>query len=325
MAECHLYKLPNELLLNILVPFQTPDLLPLTTLSHRIYALILRILQNRLLLTSDLHSHMLLLECYHPSARLTEPPFFCTYLGLLAPKDTSSGTATETESPASRLGKLRNTYSCFRPYRRSLSPSGRRVLSSVSSSDKPSSSSSPPRSNPATNPIQPVPGTTSDTSPVSASQVPVKQVLSLESHELFTQLVAQLILVRLGRPGIYNAFEGFEEGVIRVQREWLKDRASSSSDTEGPEVDGDVQDDTCILWVNEATKNMGFRFKVKRREERRRDSPILVRVDEEEEGVTYEIEYDELLIRTSHLLLTWEKSVMQDDNSGKAVVFGSFG
>jgi hypothetical protein len=34
----------------------------------------------------------------------------------------------------------------------------------------------------------------------------------------------------------------------------------------------------------------------------------------------------ELFIRTSHLLLVLEKSLVQDDNSsGKAVVFGSFG
>jgi hypothetical protein len=34
----------------------------------------------------------------------------------------------------------------------------------------------------------------------------------------------------------------------------------------------------------------------------------------------------ELLIRTSHLLFALEKSLVQEDNSsGKAVVFGSFG
>jgi hypothetical protein len=35
--------------------------------------------------------------------------------------------------------------------------------------------------------------------------------------------------------------------------------------------------------------------------------------------------HPELLIRTSHLVLMLEKSMMQEDNSGKAVVFGSFG
>jgi hypothetical protein len=34
----------------------------------------------------------------------------------------------------------------------------------------------------------------------------------------------------------------------------------------------------------------------------------------------------EVLIRTSHLVLVFEKSLLQEDNSsGKAVVFGSFG
>lgn len=75
----------------------------------------------------------------------------------------------------------------------------------------------------------------------------------------------------------------------------------------------------------------------------RRDVPILIRNDEDT-PVSYDIEFEgksepgrarlanaltcrvELLIRTSHLLLMLEKSMNQDDNSsGKAVVFGSFG
>jgi hypothetical protein len=40
----------------------------------------------------------------------------------------------------------------------------------------------------------------------------------------------------------------------------------------------------------------------------------------------YLTSHTELLIRTSHLLLVLEKSMVQEDNSfGKAVVFGSFG
>jgi len=43
-------------------------------------------------------------------------------------------------------------------------------------------------------------------------------------------------------------------------------------------------------------------------------------------SVSYEIEYQELVIRTAHLLLTLEKSDNQEENhSGKAVVFGTFG
>ena len=88
-------------------------------------------------------------------------------------------------------------------------------------------------------------------------------------------------------------------------------------------------------------RNTGIRFNVSERK-LRRDTPILIRNDEDV-PVSYDVEYDgelhtfadclqlliaspELLIRTSHLLLMLEKSMVQEDNSsGKAVVFGSFG
>ncbi|TKA57845.1 hypothetical protein B0A49_10607, partial [Cryomyces minteri] len=66
-----------------------------------------------------------------------------------------------------------------------------------------------------------------------------------------------------------------------------------------------------------------IKFRVKERRWRR-DNPILFQSDDEV-AVSYSIEYEELLIRTTHLLLKVEKSLLQEHNhSGKAVVFGSF-
>ncbi|KAF2437736.1 hypothetical protein P171DRAFT_424509 [Karstenula rhodostoma CBS 690.94] len=324
MTECYLYRLPNELLIHLLTPMTTPDLLPLAPLSHRIYTIVLRILHNRLVLASELESHSVLLECFHPSAKLTEPPYFCSYHGTdgLARYDELS---ESDKHLASRLGDMRKMYSRFRPHRRELETGGRRVRAP---GDVPGSRT--------------FPGTTRD----GFEGDTVKQILSLDEHELFTQLVAQTHLVKIGPRHIPFTYPvDIEEGVIRVWREWLRDTAAKGQSVKTKEEElevagtdkgkapatetsqADRYEDVCdsrILWVS-PNKNTGIRFNVRERK-LRRDIPILVRTDEEDMPVSYEIEYDELLIRTSHLLLMLEKSLVQDDNtSGKAVVFGSFG
>lgn len=238
-----------------------------------------------------------------------------------------------------RLKKMRSLYSRFRPYRRELEDNGRRVRPG----DIPGSRT--------------FPGTVQD----KYRGETVKQTLSLESHELFTQLVAQTNLVKIGpRHGLFTCFVEVEEGVLRVWKDWLEERAVNGQQGnaataqevveeigKGKEVVKEVDeldtnpDDAGLLWVSPAA-NTGIRFNVKQRKFRR-DVPILIRADEDM-PVSYEIEYDgtkaqhwydcrkmlirvaELVVRTSHLLLTLEKSLVQEDNSsGKAVVFGSFG
>lgn len=316
----------------------TPELLPLTSISRKLSIIILRILHNRIVAAAKLNSHSLLLECYHPSAKLFEPPYFCAYHGT----DGLSLYETQTENEGDigvRLGKMRNMYSHFRPQRRELEDGGRRVRPG----DVPGSRT--------------FPGTVQD----RYKGEKVKQILSLEAHELFTQLVAQANLVKIGpRHGLFTCFVEVEEGVLRVWKDWLEDMAGKGKERSaeiarqmveevgrGKEVvqevcedDMDVEDGR-ILWVS-GSKNTGIRFNVRDRKFRR-DTPILFRADESM-PVSYEIEFDgerafprvkntivliydaELLIRTSHLLLMLEKSLVQEDNSsGKAVVFGSFG
>lgn len=101
-----------------------------------------------------------------------------------------------------------------------------------------------------------------------------------------------------------------EEGVIRVWRDWLREMTAELKDPKpdqrevigeagkGKEkVDiGDVQvehhgiDDKRILWVS-PNKDTGIRFTVRERKIRR-DIPVLIRADEEDVPVSYEIEYD---------------------------------
>ncbi|KAF2847003.1 hypothetical protein T440DRAFT_457129 [Plenodomus tracheiphilus IPT5] len=324
MSDCYLYRLPNEacaLLLHLFTPIPTPDLLPLTAISRRIYNLILRILHNRLVAASELHDHSLLLECYHPSARLTEPPYFCAYRGTDGL--THYDGAGSSECDVGRLGEMHNMYSRFQPHRRDLEAGGRRVVARPG--DIPGSRT--------------FPGTVQE----KGYGDTVKQTLSLESHELFTQLVAQTNLVKIGpRSGLFTCFVDVEEGVLRVWRDWLNDTAakaqshrmttiqrSNEATGKGKAVADETVEgkldiyDPRILWVSSA-RNTGLLFNVRERK-LRRDAPILIRNDEDM-PVSYEIEYVELVIRTSHLLFTLEKAMVQEDNSsGQAVVFGPFG
>jgi hypothetical protein len=126
----------------------------------------------------------------------------------------------------------------------------------------------------------PIPGTASDGFEGEA----VRQILSLEGGELFTQLVAQLNLVKIGpRNGLYTSFTEVEEGVVRVWRDWLKDMAEESVD----EKKGKEK----VLWVDGKSRNTGLRFRV-REKKIRRNAPILFRADEEDLPVSYEVEYD---------------------------------
>ncbi|KAF3037627.1 hypothetical protein E8E12_004239 [Didymella heteroderae] len=214
-------------------------------------------------------------------------------------------------------------YSRFRPHRRELEEGGRRVVRRPG--DIPGSRT--------------YPGTAQDKFKGDL----VKQTVSLEGHELFTQLVAQTNLVKIGPyNGLFSAFVDVEEGVLRVWRTWLSEMAVKDNAARPDIKEEAVQEvgkgkaaaqevvkepsdpnEKRILWVSMA-KNTGISFNVKERK-LRREAPILIRNDEDM-PVSYDIEYDELLIRTSHLLLMLEKSMVQEDNSsGKAVVFGSFG
>lgn len=257
-------------------------------ISHRISAIILRILHNRLVAAAELHSHTLLLECYHPSVKLFEPPYFCAYHGT---DGLSLYEAATEDGPnvAARLAVMHNMYSRFRPYQRELEAGGRKVV---------------PRPGDIHG-SRTFPGTVQD----QYQGDTVKQTLSLESHELFTQLVAQTNLVKIGpRHGLFTCFVEVEEGVLRVWKDWLGETAAKGRIARVDEVQQDVErvgkgkeaaqtaevvkvdlDDTRILWVS-PSRNTGIRFNVKEKKWRR-DAPILIRADEGM-PVSFEVEYD---------------------------------
>jgi len=124
-----------------------------------------------------------------------------------------------------------------------------------------------------------------------------------------------------GREGIMN-YGARDNNTLIVEEEIGQSGKGKEAAQELSDIAGDLNDDN-ILWVSPA-RNTGLRFKI-REKKFRRDTPILMNASEEM-PVSYEIQYDELLVRTSHLLLKFENSLVQQENSsGKAIVFGSFG
>lgn len=323
-----------QVLVQILTPFSTRALLPLTSVSHRFHAIILRILHYRLLLAASLQEYKLMLECFHPSSRLTDPHVFCTYLGTdgLSNKHEGEGSLYENCEASERLGRLTSLYSRFRPV-----PGGEDELPWR-----------PRNRRPPTRPEmgseggliveEEVDGSSNGQRP-GISQF-VKKRVSLDGCEDFSQLCAVVNLVKVvPNSSLLVSAVTVEDGIIRIWRNWLKEKAKSHLDTLASTSSGDENDDN-ILWVD-GIKNVGLKLRV--REKRWiRDIPILVHRDEEL-AVTYEVEIEgkfarvasardiafglnfglEIRIRTTRLLLTVEQSLNEQRNYTKAVIIGA--
>ncbi|MCJ1321396.1 hypothetical protein MMC15_006740 [Xylographa vitiligo] len=323
-----LMSLPNELLITILAPFPSEMLLPLATISHRLHSIIVRIIHTRLLLAASLKDTTLILESYHPSSRNTEPYFFCDYLGTpgLSSVKEGTGMAYGDNSHVGDLGKLGELYSRFRPIKPEVEY---RLFHSHDPGDIPRHrGTSTLLSNQR------------DVSS-SGSETLVSHLLNLDSHELFSQLCVVTNLVQLGpRRGIFYAFVNVADGVIRVWREWLAQRGEVDGEKAGEaphrftgELDSpeeqrkvsaiveEVDAGARTLWVDNH-KNVGIRVRIKQRIWR--DVPVILHSDEDP-AVSYDMTYEELLVRTTHLLLALERMLSEQNNaSSKAMIFGSF-
>jgi len=275
-----LLSLPNELLLHILTPFPTQSLLALAPVCQRLHALIYRLILQRLRAAANPPDHTLLLECYHPSAKLTEPALYCTYLrtpGL--PADASAGTAPRDSRPP-QLRHLRALYSTFAPQRRAPSPPAA----------------------PARHPAGEVSGTRTHAAAAAraAQGERVAHVVSLEGHELFAQLCAAANLVRPGpRPGLFGSVQRVEEGVVRVWRQWLGRAAARGAPGGGAGARAeDWEGDESVLWVD-LRRHVGLRVSVRSREWKR-NMPVLWSASDDDVAVSYEIELQGTSASASH-------------------------
>lgn len=301
--------------------------------SHRFHDIVLRILHNRLLHAASLRDHKLVLECFHPSSKLSAPHLFCEYLGTngLSNEIEGEGSLYEDVEECGRLGKLSGLYSKFRPIIPELEKKVRRLHPAGGAFPGPSTEQIESKYN--------LPGDT----------------VNLESHELFSQLVTITNLVKVGpKRGLFLSCVNISDGVIRIWRDWLADRAKNSaaskhvpssvlegeSSTNPPDIEESEDElEARTLWVDNK-KTVGLRLRVSEQEDVT-NRPLLLRVDEDA-PVSYTLHYEgksianslflkitkkvppELIIRTTQLLLQVEESLLQERNhSGKAIVIGN--
>lgn len=297
-------------------------MLPLALVSHRFHDIILRLLHRRLLSAARLQDRKLILECFHPSAKLTTPGLLCDYVGTDG-SDIDEATLYSSYERIGQLGKLVGLYSRFKPVGAEQNRRPRRR-----------------------NPMFPVAST------IGGPEIP-SQVISLESHELFSQLCTIANLVKtIPNSDFILSCVTIGEGVIRVWRDWLAERAIwperrnirlTDIDEASTELEnvGAAEEKSRILWLDNAN-NVGIRVRVIEREDL--SAPVLLGVGEDA-YVSYNIEYEgefrggskpsqasleaksyiELFIRTTQLLLKVEESIQQEaGQSGKAIVIGTF-
>lgn len=154
-------------------------------------------------------------------------------------------------------------------------------------------------------------------------EAPVHDVF-LDESELFSQLCTVTNLVKVGpKPGLFLSHVNVGDGLIRVWRQWLSVQAArcvAGAETTGAGAGSDSADREHILWAD-AAKQVGLRFRVCEKSDGPR--PVLA-LSDEDLPVSYTLEYEELLVRTTQLLLSVEKSNVQEvTSSGKAVVIAS--
>lgn len=262
-------------------------------MSHRFHSLILRVLHYRLLLAAALKDHKLILEIYHPSSKYSEPYLGCEYLGTDGLSDSTEGEGSfyHDVGNTGQLGKLSGLYSHLRPFRMDVEERRPRRHPAGDVPGHPGTSTS-------------YPSRASDDS--SGPEDLVSHNITLEAHELFSQLCGCVNLVKVGpRRGLFLSCVSVGEGVMRIWREWLDKMTRqaptssrggiveppSKTSSNGPARNGNETDtgEERMLWIDNG-RNVGIKVVVRERKWRR-DQPILIRRDEDV-AVSYAIGFE---------------------------------
>ncbi len=253
----------------------TQSLLQSRSVCHRIQNLIIRIVRGRLLRAASLTDRKIILECYHPSAQYTEPYLYCDYLGTPGLIDRVEDRSSIYDYQAAKDGTLGRSYSHFRPTRKDPTP---RFYRSHPAGDVQGS-----RTSDAANRV----------SQPSESDA-VTQNVSLEAHELFTQLRFLVAVVQTGpRSGLFLSVENLIDKTQRIFRSWLAERAEATR-VHKTDVSNRIIDELdCganeTLWIDQK-KTIGLKVHVKERKGRK-DLPVLFHKDEDQ-AITYSLELE---------------------------------
>lgn len=268
----------SKVLIHVLDLIPTQSLLQTRSVCHRFHNLTNRIIRGRLLRAASFTDRKLILECYHPSAQYTEPYLYCDYLGTPGLSDEIDDQASRygaADDQATKEGTFGRPYSYFRPTRKDPEP---KIYCSHPAGDVPGSRTSEIASRVR--------------EPFIRSTV--TQNVSLEAHELFTQLRFLVAVVQTGpRRGFFLSVENLIDKTQRIFRNWLAERArateehktdtsNSVSNELGCEVDR-------MMWVDQ-NRVVGLRVRVEEKKGRK-DLPILYYRDEDQ-AISYSLELE---------------------------------
>lgn len=119
----------------------------------------------------------------------------------------------------------------------------------------------------------------------------IGETVSLDAHELFTQLCTVTNLIMMRRPGVFTALIEVCDGMIRVWRDWLKEQARGvdGASTSDGDISDQPKDNHKILWVNKYDSSIGIKCRVRERK-LARANPILFTSDDEV-AVSYHLEF----------------------------------
>lgn len=267
------------MLIHVLYNFTTLPLLRFRRVSHRFQSIILRIVHSRLLLAASLEDRKLILECYHPSAQYSEPYLYCDYLGTpgLSDRILGQGSVFESLNGIGRV-ELARLYSRFKPTHKDPQFSGREP-------------------HPAGDILGSRTSDAADTFEKSQKDEPVTQMVTLEAHENFSQLVLNTDLVQLGpRRGVFlDIISVSKKKTFRIFRNWLARQASPMRRTEtgdenlnasGWSLDFDTS--SRFIWTDESKRTAGLKVLVEGRRWRC-DTPLLLHRDEDQ-ATSYSLE-----------------------------------
>ena len=272
----------NQILGQVLNLFPSQSLIQYSFVCHRFRDLINRIIHERLLKAASLKDHKLILECYHPTAQYTEPYLLCEYLGTPGLSDINRReSSTNNGNPGIReLGTL---YSRFLP-RSKDAESDPRVVRPHPAGDVPGSRTSP----------------TPYSSSRSAQTDIITRAVSMESHELFSQLCVSASLVQVGpRRGVFlSCMDVLKKTTTRMFRDWLGGKTRTSNDPDPnisePSTNGTANKPSSsseqsrrLMWVD-PENNVGLRVLAHERKWMR-NAPILIHQDEDQ-AISYSLE-----------------------------------
>lgn len=251
-------------------------------MNRRFHALVLRILHYRLLLSTPLKEYQLLLECFHPSSKLTEPHVFCKYLGIDGLSERHApGTLYEDADGAQQ--RVTAMYSRFRPQ--------------ASNEDEPERVAMRFGFLPGRMFFSGEGFVRADMNGFEdKKEDKVIREVTIDGYEDFSQLcvVASLVQVRPGTSLLLSA-STIEDGVVRLWREWLYRqsrkwrKASDEAKEEGLEEAQVSSDSDDMMWVDMA-QTVGLKLRV-RPKSWNPSFPVLMHEDDRDDDawVGYEV------------------------------------